>query len=546
MENVKAGAATYSPEDNKLRLYIGRVPRDEYERLRAQGWQPLHKQREDGKGDFAATWTPERRDTALSYAETIDDEDAGPAERAADRAERFSGYRDKRTTEAGGMADRYEAGPTAHGYQSAERAERAAARHDRTGNKAVDLWGRAEYWHRRTAAVISHALHLSSPAVRMGRIKTIESELRKIQASRAEMLQKWRTWQKIAAKDEPERTAAATVFSGYGHSFHEYTHPITGRKGSLWSFVSEDAPDRITGEQAAALYFAAHTDPDSPAWNETRLADWENHLNQRLAYENQMLEAQGGRAAHVEIIPGGFLRGGRRLGDGERRIVKVNKSPATGRVVSVLVRDNHPSSVNHWGNPWPDGVPKVLSHTVETERLPADAYRPPTPEELAAFQAEQAAEKKARKAAAPPPIPLINPTDEEAERLQALWNERAKADHCARHLRAYGRDYSEQFKPSTVCRITQARYSEASKGSFARAETRGVCRGGELEPRSSNLYSARAEAEAKRRGPAICQVRNTSGDGSDYGARRVIVLIDKPQKPLPAAVWEVAPELVKA
>jgi hypothetical protein len=79
--------ATYCPEDDKLRLYVGRVPREEYERLRAQGWQPLHKQRETGGGDFAAVWTPEREDTALEYAGgIIEDEDKGPAERAADRS----------------------------------------------------------------------------------------------------------------------------------------------------------------------------------------------------------------------------------------------------------------------------------------------------------------------------------------------------------------------------------------------------------------------------------------------------------------------------
>jgi len=40
--------ATYCPEDDKLRLYVGRVPRDEYERLRSEGWTALHKQRETG------------------------------------------------------------------------------------------------------------------------------------------------------------------------------------------------------------------------------------------------------------------------------------------------------------------------------------------------------------------------------------------------------------------------------------------------------------------------------------------------------------------
>ena len=162
------GRATYSPEDNKLRLYIGRVPRDEYLKLRADGWITLHKQREAGGGDFAATWTPGRRDTALEYAGIIEDEDMGPEDRAADRAERFSGYLGRRLNEATGHADGYEAGPQAHGYQDQARAERAAARHDRQGERAGDAWSKAEYWQRRTAGVIAHALYVSSPGVRMG------------------------------------------------------------------------------------------------------------------------------------------------------------------------------------------------------------------------------------------------------------------------------------------------------------------------------------------------------------------------------------------
>lgn len=45
--NIMSTYATYSPEDNKLRLYVGRVPRAEYEALRADGWTSTPKQ-----GDF--------------------------------------------------------------------------------------------------------------------------------------------------------------------------------------------------------------------------------------------------------------------------------------------------------------------------------------------------------------------------------------------------------------------------------------------------------------------------------------------------------------
>lgn len=437
--------ATYCPEDNKLRLYVGRVPRDEYEALRAEGWTSTPKQ----ECDFVATWTPARRDRALDYAGVIEDEDQSPAERAVERAERFAGYREKRSAEAHGHAERFEAGPSVVGFQSQARAERAVARFDRIAARSVDAWDKAEYWQRRTAGVISHALHVCSPSVRMGRIKELEADLRRM----------------------------------------------------------------------------------------TPGSDWHTHTTLRLAYENQMLEAQGGRAGVVEMVPGGWLQGGRRAGHEWRQIYKVNKSAVSGRVVSVLVRDNQPSSVNHWGNPWPDGVARILSHAVEVERAAPDSYRPPTDEELADFNARVKAEKKAAKESAPPPIPLINPTDEDAQRLQDIWNERARGSHCARHLKAYGRDYAEEFKPSTVCRITQARYSEVSKGSYARAETRGVFGGGHLEDRHSNLWTKERAERAKALGPKLCEVRTTGSDGCDYGARRVIILTDKPQKPLPAAVW---------
>jgi len=486
------GAATYSPEDNKLRLYIGRVPRDEYEKLRAEGWKALYKQREAGGGDFVATWTPERRDTALKYSGGfIADEDMGPAERAADRAERFSGYRDKREGEAVGHADRFDAGPQAHGYQSEARAERAAKRHDRIADRAGDQWGKAEYWQRRTSGVISHALHLSSPGVRMGRIKTIEAELRGVEKTRAEWAEKWRAWQKVAAMtDAAEQTKRAEILSGYGYSSHEYTHPHNGRKGSLWSFLREDAADRITGAEACTLYFPAHHNPDAPEWEQGRLADWVNHYKLRLAYENQMIEAAGGRAAFVEMEVGGWI--------GERQIRKVNKSNATGRVVSVTLKCK--------GSRYDSSAAGFCLIPYNIERLPSDAYRAPTAEDLAALDAE----KKSEKATAPKkaPCPLINPTDADAERLQELLNA---------HHPAYVGDSS----PRTVSRCTQAAYSANSGGSYSRCETVEITGGGFL---ISNNYMSKGS-----RFPSVVKVR--------MHGRRVMVLTDKPQKPFPAALW---------
>lgn len=426
--------ATYSPEDNKLRLYVGRVPKEQYLALRAEGWTTTPKQ----NCDFVATWTPRRRDTAMSYAGIIEDEDMGPDERAADRAERFGGYLQKRLTEATGHAANYEAGPQAHGFQSQERAERAAQRHDRIADRACDAWSKAEYWQRRTAGVIAHALYVSSPSVRMGRIKTIEADLRR----------------------------------------------------------------------------------------ENLCPQWREHLTLRLAYENQMLEAQGGRLAHVEILPGGTIGG--------KLIVKVNKSPVTGRVTSVDLKGPQVHGWTYRAHNVP-GTDYAL-YSFDTERLAPDAYIPPTDEtlaELAGLKDEKKAiAKKAKEGKTS--CPLVNPTDEDAERLQALWNEHARLYFEKRSKESAGWSLND-FKPQSIIRTTQANYSAQSKGTYCAAGTRAVFAGG-IE--CANFYRAAEKMRAKH-GDPVCKVRRSSGGA--YQASRVIVLTDKPQKRLPNSVWETAP-----
>lgn len=492
------GRATYSPEDNKLRLYIGRVPRDEYLKLKSDGWATLHKQREAGGGDFVATWTPSRRDTALAYAGIIEDEDMGPDERAADRAERFGGYRDKRLGEAIGHADKYDAGPVVHGFQSQARAEKAAARHDRIADRAGDAWSKADYWVRRTEGVIAHALYRSDPGVRMGRIKELEADLRKTDAEIAEYTRKFKYWTKVAAIEDPEKqTEAARMVAGRFNFWSEYVNPHTGQKESLWKLLdpkptygTEVPHPTVTGKQAAEFYFSDHMDPESPKFQETRWMDWKRHYELRIAYENQMIEAAGGRAAHVEMVPGGFING--------KQIQKVNRSSVTGRVVSVAVWGTHTGYSKASGYTRSETMKCLVS--IATERLPADAYRAPTDEELAAFEAE----KKAAKAATPkkPACPLINPTDEDAAKLQGIWN---AAEH------------SRFAKPQEPVKMTFEQYD-------GRGKTVTVCEEGTEHRTHYGSNITRSD---------VFKVRSVYGDG--YSARRVVILTDKPQKDIP---WE--------
>ena len=491
-ERERTGTATYSPEDNKLRLYVGRVPRDEYLALRAEGWTSTPKQ----SCDFVAHWTPDRRDTALSYAPIIEDEDQSPEDRAADRAERFGEYRDKRTTEATGRADSYDAGPSAHGYQSQARAERAARRHDRLATYACDAWSKAEYWQRRTAGVIAHALYVSAPGVRMGRIKTLEAEQRKMRARLDAYAHTFASWKKLAEIEDPaEQTAAVLRYVGSVNTWAEYMHPRAAEqtneyrrqnKLSIYSLMSNEC-DPITGAEAVALWFSNHGAPRTEN-------DWTRHYELRLAYERQMLEAQGGRLEQFEVLPGGKLGG--------KLIIKVSKSTVTGRATSADVIG---PKVTGWtyraaNIPGTD----YAAHKFDLERLAPDAYTPPTPESLA----ELAAFNKARKANAPKKdaCPLINPTDEDAERLQAIWNA------------ARSSKWGDAEKP--VTRITQAQYSANSGGSYSAAETKLIAAGG-LEPRSHS---------GRHLEPAICKVR--------FLGRSVIILTDKPQKKLPAEAFE--------
>ena len=388
-----SNSATYCPEDNKLRLYIGgdgRVERETYNFLRKNKWTATPKQ----SCSFVATWSPNAEDIAkalIDEEDEIGDEDYSPEERAADRAERFAGYRSKRAAEAHGHADTYEGGPAAFGNQNAARAERQAARHERHRGRALTQWSKAEYWHQRTAGVISNALHRSDAATRRGRILTLEAEQRR------------------------------------------------------------------------------HATPGSR---------YHNHLTMRLIYENAMLENEGGSASAVEMVVGGWI--------GKNQIYKINTSPATGRVVSV----------NFGLNSRPRNI----------ERLGSDVYRAPTPEELEAFNGAKKATAKT--------LGLINPTEDDARRLQALWNSKATRIDGSRNIGS----------PGTVELTTQARYTHGAKCSDWTYTTT------LFEDGSAATYRGTVQEWTAAGKKIVGKLRINP---SLYGVDSIVVLTDKPQKPLP-------------
>jgi hypothetical protein len=415
LEPVAGATATYSPEDNKLRLYLQhRVSRPMFDALRDAGfgWAPKQELL------VCPRWTPEAEDVALTVAGSIDDEDMSPEERAADRAERFAEYRDKRADEAHGHADHYDSGPHAHGFQSQARADRAAARHDRHASRAVTQWGRAEYWQRRTAGVIAHALHKSRPGVRHRRIKGIEADLRR-----------------LLADNIPHEVieGVAAVVRYCGQEYADKGHDAVGVFGQGRARIP-----RSFRKEYGAHVLSEHAQR------------WADHYRLRIDYEKQMLAADGGTMADAtDMKAGGFI--------GSMRIEKVTKDRA-GRVSKVYMRGRHPYRSG-----------ETCLHAFNAERLP-HAYRAPTDEE----RAEWAAIVKASKAGTPKAAPIINPAPEDAEALLTVW----KAANAAklRRLQERGR-WSESYCSGLIAeadamghvKATQKVYSMNSKGDYAQA-----------------------------------------------------------------------------
>lgn len=481
-------SATYCPEDNKLRLYPAyRLSADEFAKVKRMGFKWAPKQ-----GLFVAgAWSPDREDMLLEMCDGyIGDEDYSPEERAADRAERFSEYGGKRIGEAVNHADTFDAGPTVFGHQSAARAQRQADRHDRHRKHAVNQWQKAEYWQRRTAGVISNALHRSSAPVRRSRLLTLEAELRGVVA-------------RYTPPDNPphiiEQQAYDYSTGKYKHDGAKVHHVWVGPKGRGGRWVELSALDAIKAD----------------------CERWENHLRLRINYEQMMLANEGGMAAEVKIEPGGWIRAD--LGryrklievDGWAQIIKVNRSPATKRVTSVVCLGR-----DLYGYCDPEKQNKVRELVIDIQRQGENAYRAPTDEEREQFATATKERKAKAKASKPKAPPLINPTEEHAQRLQDIWNEQAR------------KESTRCTTMSEVVRMTQAEYSARSKGSYASFETVEITE-------KLNRFDRRGAGRV-----VVFKVRKASGKGSDfYAADRVIVITDKPQTPIP---WDDVAEIAES
>ena len=265
--------ATYDPADNKLRLYtLWRLDDIDYKRAKDCGFSWAPKQEL-----FFASWSPNGEDLLLEWCGEIGDENTSLADRAADRAKRFEGYKANRERD-GDNAHRSVVAITEHiplgqpilvGHHSEKHARKDAEKIENGMRKAVKMWETAAYWEQRASGAIASADYRDTPTVRARRIKRLEAEHRKRTASYTphgpEFMQEpenecWREEQH--PRDETCERCERCL------------HVMTGNKGiGSW-------PSRVDCLPAI----------------ERGQSRWIAHLERRLSYEKTLLKEQGASA----------------------------------------------------------------------------------------------------------------------------------------------------------------------------------------------------------------------------------------------------------
>lgn len=435
--------ATYSPEDNKIRLtFDGRIPQEEWDRLRKAGFTWTMKQ----DSSMVAPWTPQREDLALEYADIIEDEDQPRAERAAARAERFGDYRNSGCERVGAMLHRLDAMPSAYGHQNHDRAAAKAAKRDHLITRAVSEWDKPEYWQRRTEGVIRNELYLQRADVRHRRIKKLKSQLRLLRKRQSnhytgmEVAYKRMTNLKnhlefgeeiqvgpifastyayVGGTELPDgtypaeivtRAAIATLLEDLErpHVTHAWTYPDPVGTVSC-SLYHHYVYHRLDLPSILSIFFTAN--PVPPV--EPESTRWSRHLELRIRYEEDMIRAVGGTAANAVasshlhdpitnsseaaptiIEPGGWI--------GTMQVVKVTKD-ANGDLSKIYLQGKIRSY---------DERESLIRRKAESVDL--TKYRPPTDAERQALLSQ----RKEQHAKANPPI--INLTKASAEALSRL------------------------------------------------------------------------------------------------------------------------------
>lgn len=465
--------ATYSAEDNKLRLHASeRLDTELYQRVRDMGFKWAPKQ----QLFVAPKWTPEREDFCVELAGTIEAEGTTLVERAEAKAARLDQLSIRRAGQADAFQDaarriseRFVAGqPILVGHHSERKARKDKERMDSAMRNAVKAREAVGYWAYRAEGVEHHANRKADPKVRARRIRTLVAELRDRQRRINHAHKCLELWQNIETLEEGEKRDQ-TVKHFAGVQLTEGAAAPYQRGDSLWSQLEQGL---MTSQEVIDACLNHWGYVAASSYNQR----WIGHILNRLAYERSELgEVPRFDEELTPVILQAFAR--------EQG---ADKPKATANDTGFVLTSNAPLPC-HLG----EGKSLELSNDQWRDLMQSVGH-------AVVIQKRQAGKR--------PACPLVNPTDEQAEKLQALWNQDA-------NQRKYG-------KPSERREVTQQYYSANAKGDYGMFSTVA------LDERGRRIWNSRDNKTP------VVRVRISSGSEL-YSADRVITLSDKPTKALP-------------
>ena len=267
--------ATYSPEDNKLRLYASsRLDAEPYARVKEAGFKWAPKQ----ELFVAPKWTPAREDLAMELAGDIEAEEMTLAERAAIKAERLDALAVKRHGQATSLQRHanelsqafYMGQPILIGHHSERKARKTKERMDAAQSKAIQAEKAANHWLYRAEGVEHYANMKNAPRVRANRIKTLLAELRDLQRGINAGHKALEVWAKLTTDEQIRyalgRLPSETTLSGWD------------------SYSKVDRGEMSPADARELCMKAAELRVNGP--NRKR---WIHHILNRLAFERSML-----------------------------------------------------------------------------------------------------------------------------------------------------------------------------------------------------------------------------------------------------------------
>lgn len=473
-------SATYSPEDNKIRIYASeRLDAETYARVKEAGFQWAPKQ----ELFVAPKWTPGREDLALELAGDIEPEEMTLAERAMIKAERLDKLAERKNADANAYARRaddlsqaFRSGqPILIGHHSERKARKTQERMNSATKQADKAASAANYWLYRATGVEHFANMKNCTRTRANRIKTLLGELRDLQRGINNAQAALYIWSKLTTDEQIKHALgnmdSRRTLSGFG------------------TYSAVNNGEMTPADARAKCIATAESVINGP--NRRR---WIEHVLNRLAFERSML---GNVPRYDGELTPVIIQAFAREHGTEKPLCTVT-DPGFYQLESIVP------------------LPAHLADSTYLE-LSADEWR-----DLMQSTGYVVPDKAPRRVSSKPaPAPLVNPTAEIAEQLQRVWNLQMLAK-----CKADGR--AQLAESNDVRQVTQAAYSRNSGGTYSPFETIEIDADGRQIPLHSHNFSGRETRPA-----AVARIRIHSGGGGFHKPRSIIHITDKPAKALP-------------